>query len=95
MADSFKVYQWIGVGVLGNNLLEERTAGAQYHLVRLDLPPVLTGEDHVGELRIVELLLESLARVLVELLPGQLVSLGGHSDISVTKRRGLEEIKVN
>ena len=95
MADSFKVYQWVGVGVLGNNLLEERTASAQYHLVRLDLLPILTGEDHVGELRVVELLLESLARVLVELLPGQLVSLGGHSDISVTKRRGLERINVN
>ncbi len=57
------------------DLIEERTAGAEDHLVAFDLFVVLCDQGEVAELQAVVLPLEGLARALVKLFPYQFVTL--------------------
>ena len=68
------------MGIIDQDLLEERAAGTEDHLVRLDLLVVIAGQSYVTEVILVEMIPEGLTRALVKLFPGQLVSLCSHGD---------------
>ena len=79
MFHPFEVDEGMLVRVLLEDLIEERTAGTDDHLVTFDLFIILTGQGHITELRAVVLPFEGLTGALVKLFPDQFVALRCHA----------------
>ena len=75
MFHPFEIDERVLVRVQFEDLIEERTAGTEDHLVALDLLVVLSDQTEVAELQVVVLPLEGLTSTLVKLLPDQFVAL--------------------
>ena len=69
MFHPFEVDEGVLVRVQLEDLVKERTAGTDDHLVALDLFVILAGQGDVAELQVVVLPLEGLTGTLVKLFP--------------------------
>ena len=69
MFHPFEIDERVLVRVQFEDLIEERTAGGDDHLVTFDLLLVLADQGHVAELQAVVLPLEGLPGTLVKLFP--------------------------
>ena len=79
--DSFQVEQGVGVRVPLEDASEERRAGAEDQLVRLDLA-VLAGEGHVKKLFVTANGLERLSEAAAKLIPLEIERVGcAHFDV--------------